>query len=419
MLEETLVIFKNIRNAGYKGTLANYKASGGYQALEKALQMSPSEVVNIVKASNLRGRGGAGFPTGLKWSFMAKGTGKPSYLVINADEGEPGTFKDREILLHEPHMFLEGYMIGCYALGCHDGYIYTRGEFIPAMRSLQIAIDECYDAGIAGEKLLGTDFRLDLIMHPGAGAYICGEETALLDSLEGKRGQPRSKPPFPAVAGFNGCPTSVNNVETLTSVPYIITEGAEAFKDLGTPNNAGTHLVSLSGHVNKPGVYEVKMGVSLKDIIYELGGGIRNGKKLKGVIPGGSSTPVLLPEEIDIPYDYDSLAKAKSMMGSAAIMVFDEDTDIVNLLYRLVKFYNHESCGQCTPCREGSNWSRLIIRDFIQGQGSDHKMQRLDRVSQNMMGTTLCALGDACAMPIQAFLKKYPEEFKDHFAEAS
>lgn len=419
MLEETLVIFKNIRTPGYKGTLENYKARGGYQALEKALQMPPGEVVNIVKASGLRGRGGAGFPTGLKWSFMAKGTGKPSYLVINADEGEPGTFKDRDILLHEPHVFLEGYMIGCYALGCHDGFIYTRGEFVPAMKSLQKAIDECYDAGIIGEKLMGTDFRLDLTNHPGAGAYICGEETALLDSLEGKRGQPRSKPPFPAVAGFNGCPTSVNNVETLASVPYILREGADAFKDLGTPNNAGTHLVSLSGQVNNPGVYEVKMGVSLKDIIYELGGGIRGGKELKGVIPGGSSTPVLLPEEIDVPYDYDSMAKAGTMMGSGAVIAFDEDTDVVKMLYRLVQFYNHESCGQCTPCREGCNWSRLILRDFINQQGTPEKMNRLKRVSGNIMGSTLCALGDACAMPIQTFLKKYPDEFHEHFAQAS
>ena len=267
MLEETLVLFKNVRQPGYSGDLASYQASGGYMALEKALRMKPEEIVNIVKDSNLRGRGGAGFPTGLKWSFMAKGTGKPSYLVINADEGEPGTFKDREIMLKEPHMFLEGYIIGCYAIGCHHGYIYVRGEFVPAMRRLQAAIDECYQAGILGSKVLGTDFELDMTLHPGAGAYICGEETALLDSLEGKRGQPRTKPPFPAVAGFNGCPTSVNNVETLMCVPVIINQGAEYFKTLGPPNNAGTHLVSLSGHVNKPGVYELKMGVGLKDVL--------------------------------------------------------------------------------------------------------------------------------------------------------
>ncbi len=414
-MDETLVIFKNIRQPGYQGDLKSYKRSGGYQALEKALKMKPEDVVQIVKDSGLRGRGGAGFPTGLKWSFMAKNTGKPSYLVINADEGEPGTCKDREILTKEPHMFLEGFMIGCYALGCHHGYVYVRGEFVPAMKKLQTAIDECYEAKILGAKLNGFDFALDITVHPGAGAYICGEETALLDSLEGKRGQPRTKPPFPAVAGFNACPTSVNNVETLTSVPFIIREGAEAFKGLGPPNNAGTHLVSLSGHVNKPGVYELRMGVNLKDIIYDLGGGIRNGKKLKGVIPGGSSVPVLLPDEIDVGYDYDSLRKVGSMMGSSAIMVFDEDTDVVNLLYRLVKFYNHESCGQCTPCREGGNWSRLILRDFVAYKGSEEKLRRLDRVGGNIMGSTLCALGDATGMPIRAFIKKFPDEFRSHF----
>lgn len=417
MLEETLVLFKNVRQPGYSGDLASYKDSGGYTALKKALKMKPEEIVNLVKESNLRGRGGAGFPTGLKWSFMAKGTGKPSYLVINADEGEPGTFKDREIMLREPHMFLEGYMIGCYAIGCTHGYIYVRGEFIPAMRRLQEAIDECHADGLLGAKMLGNDFQMEMTLHPGAGAYICGEETALLDSLEGKRGQPRTKPPFPAVAGFNGCPTSVNNVETLMCLPTIINEGPEAFKELGPPNNAGTHLVSLSGHVQNPGVYELKMGVGLKEIIYEIGGGIPNGKKLKGVIPGGSSVPVLLPEEIDIPYDFDSLAKAKSLMGSSAIIVFDEDTDIVKFLYRIVKFYNHESCGQCTPCREGTHWSRLMLRQFVQQQGSPEKLKRLYRIGGNMMGTTLCALGDACAMPIQAFIDKYPEDFHTHFAE--
>jgi NADH-quinone oxidoreductase subunit F len=418
MLEETLVLFKNVRQPGYQGDLDSYKTAGGYAALEQALKMKPEELVDLVKESGLRGRGGAGFPTGLKWSFMAKGTDKPSYLIINADEGEPGTFKDREIMLKEPHMFLEGFMIGCYALGCHHGYIYVRGEFVPAMRRLQEAVDECYAAKILGPKLMGSDFELEMTLHPGAGAYICGEETALLDSLEGKRGQPRTKPPFPAVAGFNGCPTSVNNVETLMCVPVIVKEGAEYFKSLGTPNNSGTHLVSLSGHVNKPGVYELKMGVNLKDIIYEIGGGIPGAKKLKGVIPGGSSVPVLNPDEIDIPYDFDSLAKAKSLMGSSAVIVFDEDTDVVKFLYRIVQFYNHESCGQCTPCREGTNWSRQILREFVNRQGSPESLRRLYRVGGNMLGTTLCALGDACAMPIQAFVDKYPEDFRSHFSGA-
>lgn len=416
---ETLVLLKNARKPGYQGDLKSYLAEGGHQALQKALKMKPEDIIKQVKDSGLRGRGGAGFPTGLKWSFMAKNTGNPTYLVINADEGEPGTFKDREIMLHDPHMFLEGFLIGCYALDCHHGYIYIRGEFVPAMKRVQAAIDELYAEGIIGNKLLEADFPIDLTLHRGAGAYICGEETALLDSLEGRRGQPRVKPPFPALKGFNGCPTSVNNVETVTNLPFIITEGAQAYKDLGTPNNAGTHLVSLSGHINRPGVYEVRMGYNLKDIIYRLGGGIPNGKQLKGVIPGGSSTPVLLPHEIDVPYDYDSMMKAGSMMGSGAVMAFDETTDVVKLLHRITKFYNHESCGQCTPCREGTNWSKKILRDFTLGHGSDAKFTRLDRVAGNILGHTLCALGDAAAMPIQSFLKKFPEEFKNRYAKAS
>ena len=350
---------------------------------------------------------------------MAKNTGKPSYLVINADEGEPGTCKDREILNKDPLMFLEGFAIGCYALGCHHGYVYVRGEFAPAMKRLQKAIDECYQAGILGQGILGSSFDLDVIVHPGAGAYICGEETALLDSLEGKRGQPRVKPPFPAVSGFDASPTSVNNVETVTNLPFIVENGAEAFKELGTPNNAGTHLISLSGHVNNPGIYELKMGVSFKEIIYDLGGGIKNGANLKGVIPGGSSSPVLLPHEIDIPYDYDSLAKAGTMMGSGAIIVFDENTDVVGLLYRLIIFYNHESCGQCTPCREGGNWAKMILRDFKEGRGTEERLLRLQRVGRSMIGSTLCALGDAAGMPIRAFSTKFADDFRRTFSKAA
>lgn len=415
MIEETLVLFRNVRTPAYRGDLASYQAQGGYQSLPKALQQSPEDLISIVKASGIQGRGGAGFPTGLKWSFMAKGTGKPSYLVINADEGEPGTFKDREILLKDPHLFLEGYIISCYAVGCHHGYVYVRGEFFPAIKRLQEAIDECYHHGILGPHVAGSDFSLEITIHSGAGAYICGEETALLDSLEGRRGQPRSKPPFPAVSGFNGCPTSVNNVETVTAIPYIIQEGPEAFKALGSPSSPGTHLVSLSGHIKHPGVYELRMGVSLREIIYDLGGGIPGDRPLKGVIPGGSSSSVLLPHEIEIPYDFENIAKAGSMMGSSAIIVFDDSTDVVKLLHRIVKFYNHESCGQCTPCREGTHWARQILSDFLRHQGSPQKLKRLDRVGQNMSGTTLCALGDACAAPIRAFVKKFPEEFESYF----
>ncbi|HBM53283.1 MAG TPA: NADH-quinone oxidoreductase subunit F [Deltaproteobacteria bacterium] len=419
MLEETLVLFRNIRTSRYDGTLDSYRKAGGYQSLPKALAMQPEEVIALVKEAGLRGRGGAGFPTGLKWSFMAKNTGKPSYLVCNADESEPGTCKDRELMLKDPHLFLEGMMIGCYALGCHHGYIYVRGEYFPAIKSLNKAIDDCYREGILGPKLLGGDYALDLTVHTGAGAYICGEESALLDSLEGKRGHPRVKPPFPAVAGFNSCPTSVNNVETLTNVTAILEMGADAYKSLGSPNNAGTHLVSLSGHVNRPGVYEVAMGVGLRDIIQELGGGVRGGKQLKGVIPGGSSSPVLRADEIDIAYDFDSVGKAGSMMGSSAIMVFDEDTDVVKLLHRISRFYNHESCGQCTPCREGTHWARQLLRDFLQNNGSERKLNRLQRVGRNMGGTTLCALGDAASMPIVSFLKKFPDDFRQYYATAS
>ena len=417
MIEETLVLFKNIRNPKYDKSLAGYKKTGGFKSLKKVFGMKPEEVVQEVKESGLRGRGGAGFPTGLKWSFMAKGTGKPSYLIANADESEPGTCKDRELMLKDPHLFLEGLMISSYAIGCHHAYVYVRGEFFPAIKTLNAAVGELYADGLLGTNPLGSSFKLDITIHTGAGAYICGEESALLDSLEGKRGQPRVKPPFPAVSGFNGCPTSVNNVETLACIPFILSDGgAEAFKSFGPQNNSGTHLVSLSGHVNCPGVYELRMDVSMKDIIYDIGGGIRDGKKLKGVIPGGSSSPVMKADEVDVLYNFDDLAKIGTMLGSAAMMVFDEGTDIVKLLHRIARFYAHESCGQCTPCREGTHWSSQIIQDFLRGNGSDEKLKRLYRVGGNMLGTTLCALGDAAAMPIQSFVNKFPEEFRKYYA---
>ena len=417
MAEETLVLFKNIRNPKYDMSLAGYKRSGGFMSLKKVFGMKPEEVVQEVKESGLRGRGGAGFPTGLKWSFMAKGTGKPSYLIANADESEPGTCKDRELMLKDPHLFLEGLMISSYAIGCHHAYVYIRGEFFPAIKTLNAAVGELYADGLLGTNPLGSGFKLDITIHTGAGAYICGEESALLDSLEGKRGQPRVKPPFPAVSGFNGCPTSVNNVETLACIPFILSDGgAEAFKSFGPQNNSGTHLVSLSGHVNCPGVYELRMDISMKDIIYDIGGGIRDGKKLKGVIPGGSSSPVMKADEVDVLYNFDDLAKIGTMLGSAAMMVFDEGTDIVKLLHRITRFYAHESCGQCTPCREGTRWSSQIIQDFLRGNGSDEKLKHLYRVGGNMLGTTLCALGDAAALPIQSFVNKFPEELRKYYA---
>ena len=418
MAKEKLLLLKNIREANYKGDLDSYRKTGGFTALEKVLSaMKPEEVVEAVKDSGLRGRGGAGFPTGVKWGFMPKGTGKPAYLVCNADEAEPGTFKDHLLINEDPFLFLEGMIMGCYAIECHHGYIYIRGESIKSAEHLQRAIDSLYKEGLLGKNIFNSGYDLEMTLHRGAGAYICGEETALLESLEGKRGQPRVKPPFPAVSGYNACPTTVNNVETLANLPFIINEGAEAFKALGTPNNSGTHLVSISGHINQPGVYEVEMGVTIRELIDDYAEGVRDGKKLKALIPGGASSNVLTADEIDIPYDFDSLMKAGTMMGSAALMVFDEDTDIVELAYRTIRFFNHESCGQCTPCREGTNWLKHMIRDFMDDNGNGPMLERVDRVAEGMIGTTLCPFGDAAGAPIRIFVAKYAADFRNHFAQ--
>lgn len=415
MAKETLLLLKNIRSKDYSGDLAAYQKADGYTALKKVLGgMKPEGVIEAVKESGLRGRGGAGFPCGMKWSFMSRGGEKPNYLVSNADESEPGTFKDHLLLSGDPHMFLEGMIIGCYAMDCHHGYIYVRGESMWVIHRLQKAIDELYQAKLLGNKIMGSGFNLDLTIHPGAGAYICGEETALLDSLEGKRGQPRFKPPFPAQSGFNGCPTTVNNVETLANVPYIINKGGAAFAKLGTENNAGTQLACISGHVEKPGVYEVEMGHNLKNLIEEFAGGVRGGKKLKAVIPGGASSAILKPADIDIAYDFDTVAKAGSMRGSGAIMVYDEDTDVVEIANRTIRFFEHESCGQCTPCREGTFWLKNMVRDFVDGAGDEETMQRINRVASNLLGTTICAFGDAAGGPMQGFIAKFPEEFRKH-----
>jgi NADH-quinone oxidoreductase subunit F len=417
MAEEKLLLLKNIRTPGYAGDLAAYEKSGGYKAWRKVLGgMTPAEIIEAVKASQLRGRGGAGFPCGMKWSFMPPPGERPAYLVCNADESEPGTFKDHLIMLGDPHLFIEGVMIGCFAMHSHHGYIYIRGESQRAIHRVQAAVDELYKARLLGRNLLGSGFDLELTVHPGAGAYICGEETAMLDSLEGKRGQPRSKPPFPAQAGFDGCPTTVNNVETLANVPFILNEGPEAFAALGRPNNTGTQAVSVSGHVERPGVYEVEMGHNLKSIIHEFAGGVRGGKGLKAVIPGGASAAILRPEEIDIPYDFDSLMAAGTMRGSGAIMVYDEGTDVVELANRTIRFFNHESCGQCTPCREGTFWLKNMIRQFQDGAGDEALIARVERAAFNIGGTTICAFGDAVSGPMQAFVKKFPEEFRNHFA---
>jgi len=415
MAEETLLLLKNIRTEGYDGSLASYQKAGGMKAWKKVMDgMKPEEVVEAVKASSLRGRGGAGFPCGLKWSFMPPPGDTPAYLVCNADESEPGTFKDHLLMLKDPHMFLEGVMIGCYSMHSHHGYIYIRGESWHAIRRVQEAVDELYKAKLLGKDISGSGFDLDLTVHTGAGAYICGEETAMLDSLEGKRGQPRFKPPFPAQAGFNACPTTVNNVETLANVPFILNEGPEAFAALGSENNVGTQAVSVSGHVKNPGVYEVEMGHNLKSIIYDFAGGIRGDKALKAVIPGGASSGILRPEEIDIAYDFDTVAKAGSMRGSGAIMVFDEDTDVVELANRTIRFFNHESCGQCTPCREGTFWLKNMIRQFTDDAGDEALMARVERAAGNIIGNTICAFGDAVGAPMQTFVRKFPEEFRKH-----
>ena len=418
MTEETLILLKNSRQPDYSGDLAAYRKAGGFTALKKVLgKMKPEELVQVVKDSELRGRGGAGFPTGMKWSFMPRNSGKPAYLICNADESEPGTFKDHLIIMEDPHHFLEGMIMGCYAVDCNHGYIYVRGESQKAIHHLQQAIDELYSAKLLGKNILGSGFALDLTIHPGAGAYICGEETALLDSLEGKRGQPRFKPPFPAVSGYDACPTSVNNVETLMCLPYIINEGPEAWKALGTPNNSGTHLVSICGHVELPGVYEVEMGIPLKTLIDDFAGGVRGGKKVKGVIPGGASANILTADEIGVPYDFDALIKAGTMMGSAAVIVFDEDTDMVEVANRTIRFFNHESCGQCTPCREGTFWLKNMIREFLDEAGNEEKMERVKRVASGLIGTTICAFGDATGGPMRTLVEKYPEDFRRHFSD--
>jgi NADH-quinone oxidoreductase subunit F len=387
----------------------------GYQSLKKVLAgITPDQVIEEVKKSNLRGRGGAGFPMGMKWSFIPKQSEKAKYLVCNADESEPGTCKDRQIMTYTPHLLIEGLIIGSYAIGCHHAYVYIRGEYTREAKLFQAAIQEAYEKGFLGKNILGSDFSLDITLHRGAGAYICGEETALLNSLEGKRGEPRVKPPFPAISGAFGGPTAVNNVESIANVPYILSMGGDDFAKLGKiDKSGGTRLISLSGHVNKPGVYEIGAGsMTLRQIIDELGGGVLNGKKLKAVIPGGSSAPVLNADEIDVVYDVEPLMKIGTMMGSAAIMVCDENTDMVKLILRITKFYAHESCGQCTPCREGCHWMESILHKMVHGEAKYQDIDLLVDVAANIGGKTLCALGDAAAGPVMSFVKKFKPEFE-------
>ncbi|MEW5782721.1 MAG: NADH-quinone oxidoreductase subunit NuoF [Pseudomonadota bacterium] len=402
------------RDSGWH--LQDYEARGGYQALKKlfAEQMTPEQVIAEVKASVLRGRGGAGFPTGLKWSFMPKNATGEKYLVCNSDEGEPGTFKDRDILRLDPHAVIEGMIIAGYAMGANRGYNYIHGEIFELYQRFEAALDEARAAGYLGKNILGSGFDFELYAHHGWGAYICGEETALLESLEGKKGQPRYKPPFPANVGLYGCPTTINNTESLASIPWIIRNGGQSFLDLGKPNNGGTKLFSVSGHVNKPGNYEVPLGTPFAKLL-EMAGGMRGGRKLKAVIPGGSSAPVLPAEIImDCTLDYDSIAKAGSMLGSGAVIVMDETVCMVKALERLSRFYHEESCGQCTPCREGTGWLYKMIHRIEHGQGRPEDLELLDDVAKNIMGRTICALGDAAALPVISFVKHFRDEFAYH-----
>jgi len=412
------ILLRNIE-AKDSHTLAVYKSRGGYQAWEKVVkQLAPEQVTEEVKSSGLRGRGGAGFPTGMKWSFVPKDNPKPKYLICNADESEPGTFKDRILIERDPHAIVEGTMIAAYAIRCHTAFIYIRGEFAFGSRVLEKALEEAYTAGYLGKDILGSGYDLELIVHRGAGAYICGEETALISSLEGGKGWPKVKPPFPATHGLFGCPTVVNNVETLAALPWIIERGAAQYAALGTEKSKGTKLFSVSGHIQRPGVYELEMGYPLKSFLEEDCGGIPNGKKLKGVIPGGASMPVLRADEIEpVRLDYESVQQAGSLLGSGGVIVMDETTCMVKAAWNVARFFAHESCGQCTPCREGCHWMEKIFYRIENGQGTMKDLDLILSVSGNIMGNTICPFGDAAAMPAAAFIKKYRPEFEAHIEQ--
>jgi NADH-quinone oxidoreductase subunit F len=393
-------------------TLAGWTKRGGYAALRQALAMSPDDVIEVVKSSGLRGRGGAGFPTGVKWSFMPKGDArKPHYLLINADESEPGAFKDRELCRWTPHQMLEGALIGAWAIGAAHVYVYMRGEFFEPAQIVAKSIEEIYAAGIAGPDIMGSGVGIDVTLHLGAGAYICGEETALMNSLEGRRGQPRIKPPFPAAAGAFGQPTTINNVETLCAVPHIVSRGGDWYRSFGTEKSPGTKLFNMSGHLVRRGNFEFPLGFSLKELIYDVCGGIRDGRKLKAVIPGGSSVPILHADEIDIALDYESVARAGTMLGTASVIVMDDRTNMVKQVRRIVEFYAHESCGQCTPCREGTSWLARILRRIETGHGRPDDIETLTSLGRNMVGTTICVLSDSAAAPVLSSIAKFRDEY--------
>jgi len=391
-----------------------YIELGGYEAAKKCLANGPDWIIEEMKASSLRGRGGAGFPTGMKWSFVPKQSAKPKYVLVNGDESEPGTCKDHLIFLHDPHAVIEGTIIAGLAIGSKTGFIYLRGEYRYLIEIVEKAVADAYAKGFLGKNIFGSDTEFNIVTQTGAGAYEVGEESALMESLEGKRGIPRIKPPFPAVVGLYGGPTVINNAETIATVPHVIDMGGAAFAAVGTPRNGGTRLFSISGHVECPGVYELPMGYNLKKMIYDVGGGIRGGRSLKAVVPGGSSTPVLLPEEIDIGMDFDQVGKAGSMLGSGGVVVIDDTTCIVEFALRTISFYQHESCGWCIPCREGTDWLKKSLTRFHAGFGETKDIDNIQYLAENMMGRTFCPLGDAAAMPTIGFVKKFRREFEDH-----
>ena len=409
-----LRIIRNYIGVEDSHTLKSYLERGGYKAFEKSLKLDPDEIIETIKKSGLRGRGGAGFPTGMKWSFILRDIDKPVYLCCNADESEPGSFKDREILENDPHQMLEGIAIACYAINAHKSYIYIRGEMPYGAKIIQGAIDEAYEKSYLGKNIFNSGFDLDIYLYRGAGAYICGEETGLLESIEGKNGEPRPKPPFPAQVGLFGCPTIVNNVETLAFVPHIMNNGHEWFSAIGTPKNSGTKIYGLSGCINNPGLFELPLGITIRELIDEYGGGIVNGNKVKAISPGGSSSAMLTADDLDLPLDFDNMAKAGSMLGTAGVTVIDDSVCMVRVAQNLAHFYRDESCGQCVQCREGTWWLEKILRGIEEGRGTmEHIDILLDACSQ-MRGTTICALADGCAMPVDSIVRKFRNEFEEH-----
>ncbi len=419
MAKHKKILLANIEDPAL-ATYDGYVKYGGYRAIKKALEMDPLSVIDEVKKSGLRGRGGAGFPTGIKWGFVPRNTDKPIYLVCNADESEPGTFKDRLLMERNPHLLIEGMLISAWAIGSNLSFIYIRGEYAYPYLCLKKAVEECRAKGVLGKNIFGSSFSHDIILHRGAGAYICGEETALLNSLEGKKGQPRLKPPFPAVAGLYGCPTVINNVETLASVPWIIEHGGEEYAKIGVENSTGTKLVSASGHINKPGVYEIEMGYPLLQFIEEECGGIRDGNNLLAVVPGGSSVPILTAKECEgVNLDYDSLKNAGSSLGCAGFIVLDDTTDPIEAVANLSHFYAHESCGQCTPCREGAHWIEKVFTRIKNGKGRPGDLELLLDLCNKIGGHTICAFGDTMVLPYRSFILKFKDKFKEKIKESA